>query len=72
MTSSMSSSTSYERIHAHGDQRRPAPKELLTYAPDIEARLKQATGENAHYLPQMLADVQEKYQRRLKRSERIE
>lgn len=62
----------YERIHAHGDQRRPVPEGLLAYAPDIEARLKQSTGENAHYLPQMLADVQEKYQRRLKRASRIE
>lgn len=62
----------YERIHTHGDQRRPAPEGLLAYAPDIEERLKQATGENAHHLPQMLADVQEKYQRRLERARRIE
>lgn len=62
----------YERIHTHGDQRRPAPEGLLAYVPEIEEKLKLATGDNAHHLPQMLADVQEKYQRRLERARRIE
>lgn len=62
----------YERIHDHGDKRRPVPAGLMAYVPEIEEKLKLATGDNAHRLPQMLADVQEKYQRRLKLARRIE
>lgn len=62
----------YERIHDHGDSRRPVDDGLMAYVPEIEAKLKLATGDNAHRLPQMLADVQEKYQRRLERARRIE
>ena len=62
----------YERIHDHGDKRRPVPAGLMAYVPEIEEKLKLATGENAHRLPQMLADVQEKYQRRLGLARRIE
>ena len=62
----------YERIHDHGDKRRPVPAGLMAYVPEIEAKLKLATGDNAHRLPQMLADVQKKYQRRLKLGRRIE
>lgn len=62
----------YERIHDHGDKRRPVPAGLMAYVPEIEEKLKLATGDNAHHLPQMLADVQEKYQRRLEHARRIE
>lgn len=62
----------YERIHNHGDSRRPVDNGLMAYVPEIEEKLKLATGDNAHHLPQMLADVQEKYQRRLERAGRIE
>ena len=62
----------YERIHDHGDSRRPVDDGLMAYVPEIEEKLKLATGDNAHHLPQMLADVQEKYQRRLERAHRIE
>ena len=62
----------YERIHDHGDKCRPVDDGLMAYVPEIEERLKLATGENAHRLPQMLADVQEKYQSRLNLARRIE
>lgn len=62
----------YERIHDHGDKRRPVDDGLMAYVPEIEEKLKLATGDNAHHLPEMLADVQEKYQRRLERARRIE
>lgn len=62
----------YERIHNHGDSRRPVDDGLMAYVPEIEEKLKLATGDNAHHLPQMLADVQEKYQRRLELARRIE
>lgn len=62
----------YERIHDHGDSRRPVPTGLMEYVPMIEGMLKQASGNNAQRLPQMLAGVQERYQRRLAYAGRIE
>lgn len=62
----------YQRVHAHGDQRRPVPQGLFECIPEIEELLKQATGENAQRLPQMLAEIQGKHQRRLEYAGRIE
>lgn len=62
----------YERILSHGDHRRPAPEGLLAYLPEIEQKLRSATGDKGHYAPQMIADAQEKYERRDDRARRIE
>lgn len=62
----------YERILSHGDHRRPAPEGLLAYLPEIEQKLRSATGDTGHYAPQMIADAQEKYERRDDRARRIE
>lgn len=62
----------YERILSHGDHRRPTPEGLLAYLPEIEQKLRSATGDKGHYAPQMIADAQEKYERRVDRARRIE